>query len=156
MAVKRLHSELKTINKEPNYFYSCYPKEDNILLWDFCIIGPPDSLYEYGTFHGRIEFANTYPNKPPVVVFNNILHPNIYTDGKVCISILHEGTDISGYETDNDRWNPSHSVNTIMLSILSLLSDPNFDSPANIDAKNLWKDNICEYKKIIYNMIKKQ
>ena len=155
MAIKRLLRELQNINNEPNYFYSCNPREDNILLWDFCIIGPPDSLYEYGTFYGRIEFTNTYPNKPPIVIFNNIFHPNIYIDGKVCISILHEGTDLSGYEKDYERWNPSHSINSIMLSIMSMLSAPNFDSPANIDAKKLWQDNIMEYKKIIYKMIKK-
>ena len=38
---------------------------------------------------------------------------------------------------------------------MSMLSDPNFNSPANIDAKKLWQDNIMEYKKLIYNMIKK-
>ena len=97
-----------------------------------------------------------YPHKPPSIIFNNIIHPNIYIDGKVCISILHEGVDESGYETASDRWNPSHNINTIMMSILSLLSCPNFDSPANIDAKKLWQNNKNEYKKIIYDMIKKQ
>ena len=154
MANKRLLRELQTIVKEPNYYYSCYPKEENLLIWDFCMIGPPDSLYEYGTFNGIIEFTNMYPNKPPTVIFSNILHPNIYTDGKVCISILHEGVDVSGYENDYERWNPSHSINTIMLSIMSMLSSPNFDSPANVDAKILWQDNIEEYRKIIYKMVK--
>ena len=156
MSFKRLNSEYQSMIKDPNYFFSCVPTQDNILIWNFSMIGPPDSLYEYGVFNGRIEFSQMYPHKPPSIIFNNIIHPNIYIDGKVCISILHEGVDESGYETASDRWNPSHNINTIMMSILSLLLCPNFDSPANIDAKNLWQNNKKEYKKIIYDMIKKQ
>jgi ubiquitin-protein ligase len=155
MATLLLLKEFKNLSKDPNYFYSCVPNPDNILMWNFCMIGPPDTLYEYGTFTGKISFPPTYPLKPPQVIFDNIIHPNIHKNGVVCISILHEGTDFSGYEHENERWRPSHNINTIMLSVLSLLSSPNFDSPANLDAKILWQDNIEEYKKIIYDIVKK-
>ena len=49
-------------------------------------------------------FTKDYPSKPPQVYFDNIMHPNIYENGKVCISILHEGTDTFGYEKDIERW----------------------------------------------------
>ena len=100
-----------------------------------------------------MKFPEDYPNRPPEVTFSNIYHPNIYSSGKVCISILHEGTDTFGYESDIERWLPSHGVNTIMLSIISMLSAPNFESPANIDASKLWKNNPEEYKKKIYNLV---
>ena len=98
-------------------------------------------------------FPSVYPSKPPQVIFNNILHPNIYKNGQVCISILHEGSDQFGYEKDIERWSPTHGINTIMLSIISMLSAPNFESPANLDASVLWKDNPTEYKKKIYELV---
>ena len=153
MAVKRLLNELK--NMDYNYFYSCSPRDDNILQWEFSIIGPQDTLYEGGIFNGMILFTTDYPNKPPEVKFNNILHPNIYDTGYVCISILHSGTDAYGYEKDCERWNPSHSINSIMLSIISMLSAPNFESPANVNASVMWKNSPEEYKKIIYSMVGK-
>ena len=56
-------------------------------------------------------------------------------DGNVCISILHEpGDDRWGYEKPEERWLPVHTVETILLSVISMLADPNHDSPANVDA----------------------
>lgn len=153
MALKRLTSELKQIIKEPNYFYSIQPDENNFLIWNFILIGPNDSYYEGGMFDGRIEFPNDYPIYPPTVIFNNILHPNIHTTGQVCISILHHGTDRYGYEKDYERWNPSHGVDSIMMSILSMISEPNFESPANIDCSKLWKDEPDKYKQMIYKLV---
>ena len=56
-------------------------------------------------------------------------------NGDVCISILHEpGDDKYGYESASERWLPVHTVETILLSVISMLADPNYDSPANVDA----------------------
>lgn len=56
-------------------------------------------------------------------------------NGDVCISILHEpGEDKYGYEKAEERWLPIHTVETIMISVISMLADPNGDSPANVDA----------------------
>jgi ubiquitin-protein ligase len=53
----------------------------------------------------------------------------------VCISILHEpGDDKYGYESASERWLPVHTVETILLSVISMLADPNYESPANVDA----------------------
>jgi ubiquitin-conjugating enzyme E2 G1 len=153
MAFKRLASEFKNINKEPNYFYSIKPHENNFLIWDFILIGPQDTLYEGGMFDGSIQFSEKYPIEPPKVKFNNIIHPNIHRTGEVCISILHQGRDIYGYEKDYERWNPSHGVDSIMMSIISMLSEPNFESPANIDYSKLWKDEPETYKKLVYKLV---
>jgi ubiquitin-protein ligase len=155
MAFKRLASELKQLTKEPNYFYNVKPNENNFLIWDFILIGPEDTLYEYGMFDGSIIFSDKYPIEPPKVKFNEIIHPNIHKTGEVCISILHQGRDVYGYEKDYERWNPSHGVDSIMMSIISMLSEPNFESPANIDYSKMWKDEPDEYKKLVYKLVAK-
>ena len=152
-SMKRLAKEYKQFLKEPSQYYSIEEPE-NMLEWDVILFGPPDTLYENGVFPVKIKFPKSYPMEPPVVTVQNIIHPNIYTDGKVCISILHSGRDTYGYEQDSERWSPSHNVNSILLSIISMLSDPNFESPANIDASVLWKNNPETYKKKVYELIK--
>jgi len=156
MAMKRLQSELKQYYKESNYFYSIEPDIKNFLIWNVLLIGPPETPFEGGIFKCQFKFPSDYPNKPPEFKFIcPIIHPNIYTDGKVCISILHEGKDEWGYEDISERWNPSHSVNSVLMSILSILTNPNFESPANIEASVLWKNNWEQYKKQIYKIVAK-
>ncbi len=153
MAMKRIISEYKELLKDPNYLYSI-EMTDNILVWNFLMFGPSDTLYENGVFSGKICFTKKYPNEPPEVLFNqDMLHPNIYKDGRVCISILHSGSDQWGYEDDSERWSPTQSVNTIMLSIISLLSAPNFESPANVDMSTLQKSDYQTYKKKVYHLV---
>ena len=154
MSIKRLQVELKQMTKDTNYFFSVHPDEDNFYKWNIIMIGPPDTPFEGALIKACMEFPKDYPNKPPQFYFTTPLyHPNIYPDGKVCISILHEGVDEFGYESLSERWTPSQSVNSILISILSMLSAPNFDSPANVDASKLWRDNFTEYKKIIYKLV---
>lgn len=151
MTIKRLRSELKEILKEPNSLYNIFPDNDNFLKWKFIIFGPKETIYEYGIFEGYLRFPKNYPLSPPNVSFKSrILHPNIYKNGKVCMSILHAGSDEYGYEKDSERWNPSHSVNSIMLSLISMLSDCNLESPANLDASKLFRDNYDEFKRKVY------
>jgi ubiquitin-conjugating enzyme E2 G1 len=154
MAIRRLQSELKQLTKDPSYFFSVNPNESNFLEWEFVMIGPPETFYEGGLFKGKLTFPKDYPNKAPTLIFDTCMyHPNIYNDGKVCISILHDGVDQYGEESVNERWNPSHSVNTVLLSIVSMLGYPNFNSPANIDASREWQDNIDSYRKKIYRIV---
>ncbi|KAJ7851402.1 ubiquitin-conjugating enzyme E2G 1, isoform CRA_a [Mycena olivaceomarginata] len=64
-------------------------------------------------------------------------HPNIYSDGVVCVSTLHApGEDQYGYEDAGERWMPVHTVESVLVSVISLLSSetPNTDSSANIEA----------------------
>jgi len=65
-------------------------------------------------------------------------------NGDVCISILHEpGEDKYGYEKPEERWLPIHTVETIMISVISMLADPNGDSPANVDAAVSTITSLC-------------
>jgi ubiquitin-protein ligase len=153
-SMKRLQKEYKQYINDPNPFYSININETNILHWEFAIFGPSDTIYEGGIFNGNIIFSKDYPINPPKVKFTSeILHPNIYKDGNVCISILHEGVDQYNYELESERWSPSHGVNSVMMSIISMLNNPNTESPANVDASKLFNENYEEYKKKVYSLI---
>ncbi|MQL83479.1 hypothetical protein Taro_015957, partial [Colocasia esculenta] len=91
---------------------------------------------EGGYFNAIMSFPANYPNSPPSVRFTSEMwHPNVYPDGRVCISILHApGEDPNGYELASERWTPVHTVESIVLSIISMLSSPNDESPANVEA----------------------
>uniref|UniRef100_A0A8C3D5K3 Cell division cycle 34, ubiqiutin conjugating enzyme n=3 Tax=Passeriformes TaxID=9126 RepID=A0A8C3D5K3_CORMO len=94
----------------------------------------------------RLRFPIDYPYSPPAFRFlTKMWHPNIYETGDVCISILHPPVDDpqSG-ELPSERWNPTQNVRTILLSVISLLNEPNTFSPANVDASVMyrkWKES---------------
>ena len=73
----------------------------------------------------------------------------VHEDGKVCISILHPpGEDaFNEQESAEERWRPILGVEQILMSVISLLSAPNADSPANIDAAVMFRENPKEWKK---------
>lgn len=76
----------------------------------------------------------------------DMFHPNIYKDGTVCISILHSpGDDPNQYEDASERWSPIQSVEKILISVMSMLAEPNDESGANIDASKIWRDDRNEY-----------
>lgn len=71
-----------------------------------------------------------------------MFHPNIFADGTVCISILHEpGDDAMGYEDKSERWLPVHTVRSIIISVISILDEPNCNSPANVDASKMFRND---------------
>jgi ubiquitin-conjugating enzyme E2 R len=88
-------------------------------------------------------FSDNYPYSPPTFTFKRpIFHPNIYPDGKVCISILHApGEDEQSGELADERWSPLQGVETVLRSILLLLDDPEISSPANVDAGVMYRDD---------------
>ncbi|XP_056133364.1 ubiquitin-conjugating enzyme E2 R1-like isoform X1 [Lampris incognitus] len=109
----------------------------------------------------RIKFPIDYPYSPPAFRFlTKMWHPNIYENGDVCISILHPPVDDpqSG-ELPSERWNPTQNVRTILLSVISLLNEPNTFSPANVDASVMyrkWRDSKGkdrEYAEIIRKQV---
>lgn len=85
-----------------------------------------------------------------------IFHPNIFPDGRVCISILHSpGDDPLGYESSSERWSPVQSVEKILLSVVSMLAEPNDESPANVDASKMWRENRQEFNRIAQRIVRK-
>ncbi|KAB5538832.1 hypothetical protein DKX38_016365 [Salix brachista] len=136
-AILLLQKQLRDLCKKPvDGFSAGLVDETDMFEWSVSIIGPPDTLYDGGFFNAIMSFPKNYPNSPPTVRFTSEMwHPNVYPDGKVCISILHPpGDDPNGYELATERWTPVHTVESIVLSIISMLSSPNDESPANVDA----------------------
>jgi ubiquitin-conjugating enzyme E2 G1 len=85
-----------------------------------------------------------------------MFHPNIYADGDVCISILHDpGNDPHQYESAGERWLPIHTVDSILISVVSMLSDPNCESPANIEAAKIWRDDKREWRRRVSRTVRK-
>ncbi|KAJ1435224.1 ubiquitin-conjugating enzyme/RWD-like protein [Ochromonadaceae sp. CCMP2298] len=133
-------------------------EEEDIFKWDLMIIGPPDTLYEGGFFNCKLEFPLDFPNAPPTMTFKTtIWHPNVYEDGRVCISILHApGVDqYNEHESATERWRPILGVESIIVSVISMLSDPNDESPANIDAAVMWRNDKPAFKKKVREVVRR-
>ena len=80
----------------------------------------------------------------------DIFHPNVYPNGTVCISILHSpGNDPMGYEHASERWSPVQSVEKILISVVSMLSEPNVESPANVEAAKCWRERRAEFERTV-------
>ncbi|CAM0138725.1 unnamed protein product [Umbelopsis sp. WA50703] len=96
-------------------------------------------------------FPEDYPFQPPMFRFNNdFYHPNVYADGRLCISILHPpGDDPVSGEKAEERWNPTQSVESVLMSIISLLADPNCSSPANVDAGVAYRKDKEQFTAIV-------
>ena len=140
-----LKKQFKDINKASDLGLSVgLVDENNFYKWSVVIFGPTETIYEGGFFRAILDFPEDYPNNPPKMQFTTKMwHPNIYKDGKVCISILHPpGTDkFNEQEKAEERWRPSLGAEEILLSVISMLNDPNPDSPANIDAAVMFRNN---------------
>ena len=107
----------------------------DLMVWNAKISGPPETPFEKGVFDIILRFDTDYPVKPPSVKFlTPMFHPNIYRDGKICVDILQ-----------SSEWTPAQNIRTILLSIISLLMDPNPASPANREAAELYNKDQNAY-----------
>ena len=128
--MNRLHKESKDIQNDPPHNISAGPKNDNLFEWEAVLIGPEDTPYNGGVFVLDIFIPSDYPIKPPNVIFRTkIYHPNINSAGNICLDIL------------KNSWNPSLTISKILLSICSLLNDPNTEDPLVPDIANLFNEN---------------
>ncbi|XP_027964925.1 ubiquitin-conjugating enzyme E2 C-like isoform X3 [Eumetopias jubatus] len=102
------------------------------------------SVYEDLRYKLSLEFPSGYPYNAPTVKFlTPCHHPNVDTQGNICLDIL------------KDKWSALYGVRTILLSIQSLLGEPNIDSPLNTHAAELWK-NPTAFKKYLQETYSKQ
>ncbi|KAG2207735.1 hypothetical protein INT47_011855 [Mucor saturninus] len=153
-AANILQRQFKELIRSPVPGFVVDLKDDNIFEWDVALIGSPKTMYEGGYFKATMTFPDDYPFNPPTFRFNNeFYHPNVYPDGRLCISILHPpGEDPISGEKAEERWNPTQSVESVLVSIISLLADPNCSSPANVDAGVAYRKN----REAFENIVKKQ
>ncbi|TFK47384.1 hypothetical protein OE88DRAFT_1666129 [Heliocybe sulcata] len=117
MTIKRIHREIADLKKEDMGGITLAPT-DNLFVWKAGIPGPEGSVYDGGVFIAEIHLAPDYPFMAPKVVFlTRIYHMNISDRGNVCIDILKH------------NWSPALSIFKVVLSLSSLLTDPNPKDP---------------------------
>jgi len=131
--------------------------EENIFEWEALIMGPTGTDYEGGLFTATLVFPFDYPLNPPKMKFAcDMWHPNVYPNGDVCISILHApGEDPHHYESSVERWSPVQSVEKILLSVVSMLAEPNVESPANIEAGKMWREDRRRFRDKVHSSVRK-
>ena len=132
--------------------------ENDFFKWSVCFTGPEDTIYEGGFFKAILTFPEDFPQNPPEMKFiTEMWHPNIYPDGKVCISILHPpGVDqFNELEKAEERWRPVLGVEQILISVISMLNEPNIESPANIDASVMFRDHREKYEQKVRDLVLK-
>lgn len=133
----RLQSELMTLMMSPTPGISAFPGADgNMLSWAATIIGPKGTPYVDLALKLTFDFPSNYPYSPPTVLFKTpIYHPNIDFSGRICLDIL------------KDKWSAVYNVQTVLLSLQSLLGEPNNASPLNNEAAQLHEKDSEEYQR---------
>ncbi|CAL5390035.1 unnamed protein product [Camellia sinensis] len=148
MASKRILKELKDLQKDPPTSCSAGPVAEDMFHWQATIMGPPDSPYAGGVFLVTIHFPPDYPFKPPkassksifshgiatVAFKTKVFHPNINSNGSICLDILKE------------QWSPALTISKVLLSICSLLTDPNPDDPLVPEIAHMYKTDRAKYE----------
>ncbi|KAL7412068.1 ubiquitin-conjugating enzyme E2 [Mrakia frigida] len=133
---KRLRSELMGLMMASVPGISAFPESDASLYeWRGSIAGPEATPYAGLTFKITLHFPSNYPYTAPTIKFvTPCFHPNVaLPGGDICLDILKE------------KWSAVYSVQTILVSLQSLLGEPNNDSPLNVEAADLW-DNQEAFK----------
>lgn len=128
--IKRLNADLKEMLENPPANCSAGPIGDNIYEWQATILGPHDSPYQNGVFYLNINFTEDYPFKPPKIKFiTKIYHCNINSRGSICLDIL------------KNEWSPALTISKVLLSICSLMTDPNPNDPLVAEIADLYLKN---------------
>jgi len=137
MQISRLRREYESIKEKPSDNISVGPeKESDLTKWMATIHGPTETPYEGGIFKVSIDIPSDYPYKPPKLVFKTkIYHPNISPNGSICLDIL------------KTEWSPALTISKILLSLCSLLSDPNPDDPLVPSIAMIYKKNKTEFNR---------
>ncbi|WVW85566.1 hypothetical protein I302_107604 [Kwoniella bestiolae CBS 10118] len=159
-ATRRLMKEYRDLTADPlqDTITAGPVSEDNMLEWEALIQGPEGTPY-----------PSDYPLNPFTMTFDPpLLHPNsrsrssrrpltdvVYPNGVVCISILHPpGDDPLHYESASERWSPVQGVRSVLLSVLSMLAEPNIESGADVECCKLYRDNKPEFERRVREQVK--
>ncbi|XP_072290137.1 ubiquitin-conjugating enzyme E2 C [Eucyclogobius newberryi] len=140
---KRLQQELMALMMSGDKGISAFPESENLFKWVGTIDGAQGTVYEGLRYRLLLEFPAGYPYHAPRVKFvTPCFHPNVDGQGFICLDIL------------KDKWSALYDVRSILLSIQSLLSEPNNESPLNTTAAELW-DNQEAFKSHLHATFQK-
>lgn len=131
----------------PGFYAKPKPAVDgssDLFHWSGGIPGKEGTDWEGGTYKVNLKFSSDYPSAAPEVFFDPpIFHPNVYDDGKVCLSILTKD------------WRPAITLKQILVGVQDLLNAPNNSDAAQSKAYNCYKRSKKEYSKQIKAQAKK-
>ena len=132
----RLKKELAELQKDTNAGVTVTPKSDQLTELEGSITGPADTPYEGGFYQISISIPAGYPFEPPKMkCITKIWHPNISSQtGAICLDIL------------KDQWSPALTISKVLLSISSLLCDPNPDDPLVPEIAHIYKTDKAKYE----------
>eukprot|EP01147_Barroeca_monosierra_P005536 gene5536-8918_t len=138
MAIRRLQKEMRDIQSDPIPGFWFESSDEDCFHWKAAFEGPANSPYEGGIFRLDIRIPERYPFVAPKMQFiTKIFHPNVCTGGGICLVILES------------NWSSSLSIQKVVLSICSLLTDPNPHSPLNWTAAKLYRNHCAKYEETV-------
>ncbi|XP_037957631.1 SUMO-conjugating enzyme UBC9-like [Teleopsis dalmanni] len=136
LTVRRIQKEMGMLQQDPIIGISAEPVDEKLDKWLGKFRGPEGSPYENGEFKVSIIFGADYPCGPPKVrMITKVFHCNISVHGGICLDILKR------------NWSPALTVQKLLLSLMSLLADPNPRHGLNQDAINMYLMDKKQYEK---------
>jgi ubiquitin-conjugating enzyme E2 Z len=143
--ITRLVRDISFIRKNSLSDNGIYYQHDEVdMLKGYAmIIGPPDTPYDGGFYFFEFAFPHNYPYSPPKLTYltNNghvRFNPNLYTNGKVCISILNTW--------HGDQWSSCQTISSILLTLCTVLNNSPLLNEPGIQSSHI---DIPNYNRII-------
>ncbi|XP_073043206.1 ubiquitin-conjugating enzyme E2 22-like [Primulina eburnea] len=134
--IKQLAKELKNLDETPPEGIKVGVNDDNFSIIFADIEGPAGTPYENGVFRMKLILSRDFPHSPPKGYFmTNIFHPNIATNGEICVNALKKD------------WNPNLGLRHVLIVIRCLLIEPFPESALNDLAGKMLRENYDEYAK---------
>jgi len=149
-SVKRLIKDIKEIKYKPLTEHGIYysHSEEDMLEASALIIGPQDTPYENGMYFFKIKYPANYPHSPPIFKYctndgKTRFNPNLYSNGKVCLSILNTWS--------GEQWSACQSISTVLLVLCTILHNkPLINEPGITESHHDFKkyNDILTFKNI--------
>ncbi|KAK9951366.1 hypothetical protein M0R45_006813 [Rubus argutus] len=132
--IKQLAKELKSLDESPPEGIKVCVNDDDFSIIFADIEGPAGTPYENGVFRMKLLLSHDFPHSPPKGYFlTRIFHPNIATNGEICVNTLKKD------------WNPSLGLRHVLIVVRCLLIEPFPESALNEQAGKMLLENYEEY-----------
>jgi len=143
--IRRVQQDVKQICRDPPPGCCAFPDDDQSTVVHCLLAGTADTPYEGGMFYFYIACPDEYPMSPPrVKIITGMGHcrfnPNLYKNGKVCLSILNTWAGPS--------WQPVHSIASVLMSIQSLMNDRPYHNEPGFE-KERYQGDVQAYNAVI-------